>query len=355
MSIEQQLEEFARRVIEYHGFRSNDGVACMIPDIEPFPANEGLFLWGYSEKRKRIETKIEKFHTSSRIGRMEQMLKVSEKEYKKILTSAIQIYLKALKEVGFNEIGKGVYLFGGSKTKTYNVQGNAELFENNLEALREFEEITINNPIVKFAEELGYFEVKNRDKLVFDSFFDAGSERQVEKPVKKVPVKKEKAQKPRLLSSSPLGDKLKKMAASQPDSSPDGEAKITTWSKQVNSLYKKVQSWLSDHAKGGYISFDTNPIKLVEENVGHYEINSLELNLVGGHQVIFQPVEMNILGAVGRIDVYHRGYSSHKVMLLLIDDGKNKLSWKLWKSLKKGDQQPFNKDALEGLLDHWIE
>ncbi|OAD23753.1 hypothetical protein THIOM_000405, partial [Candidatus Thiomargarita nelsonii] len=267
MSIEQQLEEFARRVIDSHGFRFNEGFACLIPDIEPFSTDEGLFLWGYSEKRKRFETKIEKFHTSSRIGRMEQMVKVPEKEYKKILASSIQSYLKALKGLGFNDIGKGVNLFG-SKTKIYNVQGDTKLFENNLEALKEFEKIILDNPILKFAEDLGYFEVKNRDQLVFDSVFGARSEPQVKKPVKKVAVKKEKAQKPRLLSSTPLADKLKKIAASQPDSSLDGEAKRTAWSKQVNGLYKSVQSWLSAHAKSGYISFDINPIKLAEENLG---------------------------------------------------------------------------------------
>ncbi len=378
MSLEQQLEDFARRMIDYHGFLFNEGFACLIPDIEPFSSDEGLFLWGYSEKRQRFETKIEKFHTSSRIARMEQMVKVPEKEYKKILAASIQGYLKALKGLGFNDIGKGVNLFG-SKTKIYNVQGDAKLFENNLDALKEFEKIILDNPILKFAEDLGYFEVKNRDKLVFDSVFGGRSEPQVKKPVKKVAAKKERAQKAertqkavssqkaertqkpvstkktRLLSTTPLGDKLKKMAASQPDSSLDGEANRTAWSKQVNSLYKNVQTWLSAHAKSGYISFDINPIQLAQENLGHYEIDSLELDLVGGHQVIFQPVEMNILGAIGRIDVYHRGYSPHKVMLLLVDEGKNKLSWKLWKSLKMGEQQAFNKGALEQLLNQWID
>ncbi|MEN8219013.1 MAG: hypothetical protein ABFS56_22110 [Pseudomonadota bacterium] len=369
MSIEQQVEEFARRVIDFHGFRFNDSFSCLIPDTEPFPTQEGLYLWGYSSKRQRIETKIEKFHTATRIGRMEEMVNVPEKDYRKTFASSILTYLKALKGLGFNEIGKGVLLFG-SKTKVYNVQASAKLFENNLEALKEFEKLTLNNPILKFAEDLGYFEVKNRDKLVFDSYFGGRSE-PVKKPAKKAYVKKEKAkaqaqaqaqpqpqpkaQKPRLLSSTPLADKLKKIAAIQPDSSLDGEAKKNAWSKQVNALYKKVQTWLSDHAKSGYISFDITPIKLAEENLGHYEIDSLELDLVGGHQIIFQPVEMNILGAIGRIDVYHRGYSPHKVMLLLVDEGKNKLTWKLWKSLKKGDQQAFSKDTFEGLLNHWIE
>ena len=81
---------------------------------------------------------------------------------------------------------------------------------------------------------------------------------------------------------------------------------------------------------------------------------SLELSLVGGHQIIFSPTEMDFLGAVGRIDLYQRGNSTHKTMLLLFDNGKS-YNWELWKGLSKEDQQSFNKETLEGLLNQWIE
>ena len=150
-----------------------------------------------------------------------------------------------------------------------------------------------------------------------------------------------------------MADKLKKLAEGQPKNTPDEEARKKAWVKQVNALYKKVETWLSEHSKVGHISFDMSSVS--EDNIGRYEVESFELNLVGNHQVIFEPVERNILGAVGRIDVYHRGYNLHKVMLLLHDEGKNKLQWELWKDLKKEKQLAFNKSTLEGLLNQWIE
>jgi len=418
-SFEKKIEEFAQQVIELHGFRFSEGFSCLIPDKEEFPSNEGLFLWGLSKKRMRFETKIEKFHTSTRIKRMEAMLK-SEKDYKRLFT-AIENYLKSLKEIGFKNIGKGVNLF--ERAKVYNVQADVLQFEKNLDALKKLELITINNPVIKFAEERNYFKVKNRQKLAYDSNFSVASKASdryakpatkgkpaatkaksaatkaksattktksadytkpvaaVAKPVAAVakPVATKAAAKakpssaeakssttakkapalpsstPKLPTTIPFAEKLKKLATNQPESSLDGDAKRNAWTKQVNSLYKKVQNWLSDHVKNDYITFNVRNIKLVEENLGTYEMDSLELELVGGHQVIFQPVEMNILDSVGRVDVFHRGDKPHKVMLLLGNEGKNKFSWELWKGFKKEEQLSFNRESLEALLNQWIE
>jgi hypothetical protein len=374
MSIEEQVEEFTRRMIDYHGFQVFEDFACLIGDKEPFPSTEGIFLWVFSQKRMRIETKVEKFHTATRIRRIDEMLKIPEKEYKKIFSSIVS-YLKSLKAIGFEQIGKGVNLFG--KEKVYNVQAGVNFFENNLDALRKFEEITINNPIVKFAEEQGYFKLKNRDSLLWDSYFGgkAPTKSTTKSPAtgtkkKKAVATKAKAKakgkptkatkatakkQPRMISTGSLADKLKQIASSQPDSSLDGDARQKAWVKHVNGLYKQLKAWLSDSANSGHISFNVQKVTLSEDNLGSYEMDALELDLVGAHQIIFQPVEMNILGAVGRIDVYHRGYNPHKVMLLLHDEGNNKFHWELWKGLKKEAQQPFNKKTLEALLSQWIE
>jgi len=93
---------------------------------------------------------------------------------------------------------------------------------------------------------------------------------------------------------------------------------------------------------------------LSDVNLGDYEIDSLELGVVGGHQLVFQPVEINMPGASGRVDLSRRGNNTHKVMLLLVEQGDNNLQWELWKSL--GDKRlPFDKEALEALLAQWIE
>lgn len=517
MSIEQEVEKFAQQMIELHGFHFNEGFSCLIPDKEPFPTNEGLFLWGFSQKRMRFETKVEKFHTSTRIKRMEKMLSLPEKEYQKLFSSVVG-YLKSLKELGFEEIGKGVTLFG--KERVRNVQADAKFFENNLEALKQFELITLKNPIIEFAEKQGYFEVKNPNKLAWDDVF--GGSTPVTKaaasattakapatatpvkatpvkatpmkaspakatpvktkpvkakpvkatvakatPVKATPVKatkavttpaakatpakaapakatpakaapakatpakttpakaapavkatpskttptkaapatkatpakatkvvttpakatpakavpaktakavakapttkavatsaKAKAPTTKAVATSasststsamttmPLSEKLQKLAASQPTSTIDDKA----WNKQIDALYKSVRSWLSEHSKSGHITINTNKVKMSEATGGDYEVNSLELNVVGLNRVIFQPVEMNMPGAVGRIDLYRTGYHNQKVMLLLVGEDDKKRQWELWQNLSD-KPQPFEKKTLETLLAQWI-
>ncbi len=393
MSLEENIERFARRIIDYHGFRSNDGFYCLIPDKESFSQNDGLSLWVYSKKRYRFETRIEKFHNLTRIKRMEKMIGVTEKEFSN-LSLSIEEYLNSLKDIGFIRIGKGVKLFG--KGKMYNVQADVSVFENNLDALKAFEKVTINNPIVDFAEEHDYFEVKNRKTLVWNELFGSATKKQTRagarakseskvkakleskpkakleskpkakpdsKPkavpdskAKAVPEYKSKA-KPEalhLVAATPLSNKLKTLATQRPVSMPDWERKRDVWIKQVGNIYKKIETWLSEHVKNGYMSFNEHgKVTLSDPIGGDYDVETLELDIVGGHQVVFQPVEMNILGTVGRMDLQHRGDTSHKVMLLLIDRGKSRFTWELWKGINE-NRQPFKKETLEAVLYQWI-
>ena len=426
-SNEQKVEQFAQQLIKIHGFRYNDGFSCLIPDTDKYPSNEGLFLWGFSQKRMRFETKVEKFHTTTRLKRMDEMLGLSEKEYKKVFT-AVDSYLKSLKALGFEQIGKGVTLF--DRATVFNVQADASMFNNNVAALKKFEEITLNNQIISFAEKQGYFKVQNRNKLAWDAVFGGTStakstksskaSKSAAKSIKATAAKKPTAtsskkptakatatKKPAATASkkpaakatpeknpattkkpavtatkkpavtakkpaatakkpaatatkkaavspsqkvAPFGEKLKKLAGSQPISAIDDK----TWNKQVTALYKNVRSWLSEHQRSGHLVFNSQTIKLSDPNLGEYDIDSLEMHLAGDLQVVFQPVEMNMPGAAGRVDLYNRGSNTRKVMLLLVNSRSNNFQWEIWKGLNtKG--QTFDRSALEALLADWIE
>lgn len=458
-SNEQKVEQFAQQIIKIHGFRFNDGFSCLIPDTDKYPSNEGLFLWGFSQKRMRFETKVEKFHTTTRMKRMDEMLGLSEKEYKKVFT-AVESYLKSLKGLGFEEIGKGVMLF--ERAKVYNVQADASMFTNNVAALKKFEEITLNNPVITFAEKQGYFKVQNRNKLAWDAVFGGPSATKssakssskasksaaksatkstkataakkpvakvtatkkpatkataakpvttaAKKPVTKVATAKKSAAKATVAKkpvakkatvakkpvakataakkpatntkatavkapaakataakkpitkatvakkptaskkAAPFGEKLKKLAGSQPISMIDDK----TWNKQVNTLYKDVRSWLSEHQRSGHLAFNSQTIRLSDPSLGEYDIDSLDVHLAGDLQVVFQPIEMNMPGAAGRVDLYNRGSNTRKVMLLLVNTRGNNFQWEIWKGLNdKG--QIFDRNALEALLTDWIE
>ena len=166
------IERFARKIIDLHGFSSNSksGFSCYIPDSKQFSQNEGLLIWNYSNAYTRIETQIQKFSAKARIYRMEEMLSLNYDEYKLEMMDRIYNFKSSLLSIsGFQEIGSGTNVF--DVTKIRNIGANFQFLMSNLESLKEFENWTINNPIVKFAEKMGYFKCKNTDKLAWDVLF----------------------------------------------------------------------------------------------------------------------------------------------------------------------------------------
>jgi hypothetical protein len=255
-------------------------------------------------------------------------------------------------------------MFDGDE-RVFNVRAHADSFENNLENLKKFEEIILNNPVIKFIEKHGHFKVNNRNKLAWDIIFGSkkASKRTAKTSAKltktiatKIPVKltsakaiatKSKVKNSAKSSSKPLTDHLKKLSASKTASSQIEQRNI--WLKQTGVMYKKVQSWLSEHSKNSHISFKTVTVKL-DDNLGNYDIDALEMNMVGEHQIIFKPIETDILGAVGRIDIIHS--SNNKTMLLLFSKGKS-YNWEMW--ISPNDKLILNKENVENLLAKWIE
>ena len=410
--MEQKIEQFVKQLIKYHGFGASESFSCLIPDKES-PSNEGLFIWFFSKKRGRFETKIEKFHLKTRFKKMKDMLGLSEEEYTNILP-AVVTYLDELKKIGFSNIGKGVNLF--EQGKFHNLQAGAELFENNLDALKKLEELTINNPVISFLEKQGYFKVQNKDSLVWDEFF--GTAKKVTKSKAKTSVKsKSKTSEKTAVKKSlnkaisqpknseaksstsnseaksstsnsevksstsnseaksstsnseaksettsikveinaDLSEQFKKLASHKIDSTlAFWQRRQITWNKQANELYKKIQTWISGYTKSGYIKTSIHQVQVFDSlNKSYFEIDALHLDIVGGHKIVFNPVEMNILGAIARMDVQHYGNNGEdKIIMLLVDKGKSRFTWELWSSLK--NKQSVNKGTFENLLSQWI-
>ena len=165
----KNIQDIAKEIINHHGFSSNTvrGFSCYIPDRTPFPTTEGLLLWSFSKTYKRIETQIQKYSSTARIFRMEEMLKLSNENYENEFIKFIQEYLSELKKIGnFHPIGNGIKLFG--KVDVFNLAADLNSFLQPRNELRELEFVTINNPIVKFCEESGYFSCRNKDDLITD-------------------------------------------------------------------------------------------------------------------------------------------------------------------------------------------
>ena len=97
-----------------------------------------------------------------------------------------------------------------------------------------------------------------------------------------------------------------------------------------------------------------SPIPISEEPLGVYEIDTLEIT-AGDETVVFEPFGRNVIGALGRIDVYLRGFKSDAQLLLRLANLEGEgYRWELWKSKFSGSRIPFDKGCLENLLNELL-
>jgi hypothetical protein len=163
--MKDHLKDIAIEIIKMHGFGSNTktGFSCTIADIKPFSNKEGLLLWVYSTYRNRFETKFEHFKKPQRIKRMKEMLNLQSSDYKSQIENVINKYAESLLKInGFSKIGEGIIF---ENSTIFNLACSFNFIKNNPNSLLEFEEFTINNPIVEYCEKNNYFECKKKNEF----------------------------------------------------------------------------------------------------------------------------------------------------------------------------------------------
>ena len=97
----------------------------------------------------------------------------------------------------------------------------------------------------------------------------------------------------------------------------DWEARKLAWIETINRFYQKINGYLGESIKSGDIEISLSPKKLVEEDIGPYEVNELLLR-VGNERVVFSPKGRNIVGAAGRIDLV--GERGRKTLVVQPDE-----------------------------------
>lgn len=160
------IQDILKEMISFHGFSSNTntGFSCYIPDPKPFSPKEGLLLWVCTPKGEKIITKIQLLVSKLRQKRLKNLnFLISEQEFSEQLIPIIIDYSNKLDQLGFKKISNGVTK--NIKSKIFNKSLALSEFDNNLKLLREFERYLISNPITLFAEEKGYFTVKEKNKI----------------------------------------------------------------------------------------------------------------------------------------------------------------------------------------------
>jgi hypothetical protein len=101
--------------------------------------------------------------------------------------------------------------------------------------------------------------------------------------------------------------------AAQDTEGNDWTAVRELWVSQVRELFDRMEGWLGLVIAAGSVQSVRAPRLLVEESLGEYAIESLELK-VGSLKMMFEPVGTLILNAFGQIDVV--GPEGRVVLLL---------------------------------------
>ncbi len=138
----------------------------------------------------------------------------------------------------------------------------------------------------------------------------------------------------------------------------DWDKKIKEWIDSVNSLYNKIESWLSDLKVDGTVEIDQNDVNLSEQGV-NYSIKSMQIT-VGTETVFLNPKGTFLVGARGRIDMTGRNGTVHFILPVSYDENDNVIDeipeWHIGirtpkLQLIRLDEEAFS-EYLEGIMSH---
>uniref|UniRef100_A0A7C4EX09 Uncharacterized protein n=1 Tax=Desulfomonile tiedjei TaxID=2358 RepID=A0A7C4EX09_9BACT len=150
-----------------------------------------------------------------------------------------------------------------------------------------------------------------------------------------------------------LQEKLKTLAERAAEEKVVWSGRKSEWISAVGRLYDDIELWLKPWREQGYLTVARAPIPKSEEPLGDYDIDALEV-CAGDETVVFEPFGRNVIGALGRIDVYRRGFKSDAQFLIRLANDEGEVRWELRKSKFSGPGIPFDKNCLERLLDELL-
>ncbi len=151
-----------------------------------------------------------------------------------------------------------------------------------------------------------------------------------------------------------LKDKLQKLNESKQSSAIDWESRKTEWQKAVQTVLTEIKEWFKPYIESGLFQIVETEKSITEEYLGTYNTNQLEFQF-NSFRLVFEPMGRNILGAMGRIDVYLRGRKTDKYVLILLETKDKEANWFLSTFKDKSVRIEFNKANTEKLIEDWID
>lgn len=88
----------------------------------------------------------------------------------------------------------------------------------------------------------------------------------------------------------------------QPEKKVDWEAEKNQWLDYIKQFYSSIESWLKPYADQNKLSFSYTTSHFIEDNIGPYDANVMNINFAG-RQVAVKPIGTLLIGTKGRIDM----------------------------------------------------
>lgn len=152
-----------------------------------------------------------------------------------------------------------------------------------------------------------------------------------------------------------LKDKLEKIRLEKQTMQVDWTKRRDEWINEVKKLYEEVAGWFTDLLDSGFMHIGIRSKTVIEDYIGKYDIDVMEMDLSVYPSVVMEPVARNVLGYSGRIDLYLKGHDTNRMMLFLVEEEGAPSRWELVTNTYKKEHVPFDKEALEKVLEYWLD
>lgn len=151
-----------------------------------------------------------------------------------------------------------------------------------------------------------------------------------------------------------LKEKLQELNKSKTSNQIDWESRKTDWQNAVNTVLTEIKDWFRPYIEADLFQVVETEKNISEEYIGTYKTTQLEFGF-NSFRLVFEPMGRNILGAMGRIDVYLRGRKTDKYVLVLLETKEGKAKWFMSPFNDKSVRIEFNKINMEKLIEEWID
>jgi len=151
-----------------------------------------------------------------------------------------------------------------------------------------------------------------------------------------------------------LKEKLQKLNESAPITNSDWQKKKDDWQKQIEAVLKATKEWFKPYIESNLFQLKETKKDITEEFIGTYTVNQLEFEF-GSFRLVFEPVGLNIIGAMGRIDVFFRGNKTDKYILILLETKEGEAKWFIAPFKDKTLRVEYTNANIESIIETWID